>query len=74
MTRQIAPGALVSLVLLGPLADGMATASLQPKPVCAVCGETFHEDATGTEVTLIMTVDGNVRWVYQGGEGSHPTN
>jgi hypothetical protein len=67
VTRQIAPGALVSLVLLATLAGGMATTSPQPKPVCAVRGETFHEDATGTEVALTMTVDGHVRWVDQSG-------
>ena len=65
MTRQVAPIALISLVLLATLAGGMATASPPPKPVCVVWGETFHEDATGTEVTLTMTVDGNVRWLYQ---------
>ena len=65
MTRQVAPIALISLVLLATLAGGMATASPQPKPVCAVCGGTFHEDAAATDVTLTMTVDGNVRWLYQ---------
>ena len=65
MTRQVAPGALVSLVLLATLAGGMATASPQPKPVCVVCGKTFPEDAIATEATVTMTVDGTVRWLYQ---------
>ena len=57
------PTALTVLALVALLvAAGGVVAAPPPTPVCAICGEAFHEDVTATDTTLQVRENGDVHW------------
>lgn len=58
------PTALTALALVAFLlaAGGGVAAAPPPTPFCTVCGESFHEDVTGTDATLQVRESGDIHW------------